>query len=50
MKLSKTSFWVEKGTMILRNADRTWKERVFKLYLTELNVAEGVKHRGRRWK
>lgn len=29
--------------MILRNADYTWKERVFKLYLTELNIAEGGK-------
>lgn len=43
MKLPKTSFWVEKRTMILRNADYTWKERVFKLYLTELDIAEGGK-------
>ena len=29
MKLPKTGFWVEGRTMILRNADYTWKERVF---------------------
>lgn len=28
--------------MILRNADCTWKEHVFRLYLTELSIAEGV--------
>lgn len=34
--------------MILRNADYTWKERVFKLCLIEITIAEGVGTRRRK--